>query len=145
MLFFGQILSVASTKGAFLVFIAIFEIGSLLCGVAPNMPALIFGRAVAGVGAAGIFVASFTVCAQIAPLERRPMLFALAGVVFGLSSVIGPLLGGAFADKISWRWCFYINLPIGAVSVLFLAVFLPKRPTPENPDFPRPGWRKYIE
>jgi MFS family permease len=145
MLFWGQILSLSPTKPVYLAFIALFELGSLLCAVAPSMPALIFGRAVAGMGAGGIFNAAFTVGAQVAALEQRPLLFGSAGAVFALSSILGPLVGGAFTDKVSWRWCFYINLPVGAVAVLFLLILLPTYAAPENIHFPRLGWKKYIE
>jgi MFS family permease len=145
MLFWGQILSLSPTKPVYLAFIALFELGSLLCAVAPSMPVLIFGRAVAGMGAGGIFNAAFTVAAQVAALEQRPLLFGSAGAVFALSSILGPLVGGAFTDKVSWRWCFNINLPVGAVAVLFLLVLLPTYAAPENVHFLRFGWKKYIE
>lgn len=79
MLFFGQVLSIAPTKSTYLILIGIFELGSLVCGMAPTMPALIFGRALAGVGAGGIMIAAMLVCAQISPLGQRPLLFGLAG------------------------------------------------------------------
>lgn len=82
MLFFGQVLSIAPTKLTYLILIGIFELGSLMCGVAPTMPALIFGRALAGVGAGGIMIAAMLVCAQISPLAQRPLLFGLAGGLF---------------------------------------------------------------
>jgi MFS family permease len=90
-----------------MLLICVFEIGSLLCGVAPSMNVLILGRAIAGVGAAGIFVSILVIIAQITRLEQRPLLFGLFGAIFAVSSVVGPLLGGAFTDKVTWRWCFY--------------------------------------
>jgi len=110
MLLYGQALTVFDRKWSYITAIALFEIGSLLCAVAPSVDVLILGRAVAGCGAGGIFVAVLSIIAEIAPIERRPALMGSFGGVFGLSSVIGPLLGGAFTDHVSWRWCFYINL-----------------------------------
>jgi MFS family permease len=110
MLTFGQVISVGTTKWIYMMLIVIFEIGSLLCGVAPNMITLILGRAIAGVGGGGIFVSVLTIITQITRLEQRPLLFGLFGAIFALSSVLGPLLGGAFTDKVSWRWCFYSEL-----------------------------------
>jgi MFS family permease len=107
MLAFGQVLSVATTKWVYMFLICIFELGSLICGVAPNMTVLILGRAIAGVGGGGIFVSVLSIVAQITRLEQRPLLFGLFGAVFAFSSVVGPLLGGAFTDKATWRWCFY--------------------------------------
>ncbi|KAG8782066.1 hypothetical protein FRC15_007600 [Serendipita sp. 397] len=92
----------------------------------------IFGRAVAGVGASGIFTSILTVVAYATRLEQRPLLFGTFGAVFSFASVVGPLLGGAFTDKVSWRWCFYINLPLGAVSIAAVAFLLPSRPVMPN-------------
>jgi MFS family permease len=107
MLSFGQLISVAPTKWVLLALIFIFELGSLLCGVAPNMKVLIFGRAVAGVGGGGIAICVLTIFSEILPLEKRPLSFGAFGALFALSSVVGPILGGVFADHVSWRWCFY--------------------------------------
>ncbi|CAE6445460.1 unnamed protein product [Rhizoctonia solani] len=127
MLTYGQLLSIASTKWVYLAAVVLFEIGSLFCAVAPNMEFLIFGRAFAGVGAAGIFVSVLSIIAQVTRLEQRPALFGTFGAVFALSSVVGPLLGGAFTDHVSWRWCFYINLPFGAITVVTIIFLTPNR------------------
>lgn len=82
----------------YLVAIFIFEIGSVLCGAATSSKMLIVGRAIAGVGAAGVFSGSLIILAHSAPLRRRPLYTGLIGGVYGISSVAGPLLGGAFTD-----------------------------------------------
>ncbi|KAG8975463.1 hypothetical protein FRB90_009523, partial [Tulasnella sp. 427] len=146
MLTYGQILRVAPTKWVYLFAVGIFEIGSAICGAAPNINVLIFGRAFAGVGAAGIFVSCLSIIAVITKLEQRPLLFGLFGGVFALSSVIGPLMGGAFTDHVSWRWCFYINLPFGAITVTSILFFIKS----EHSIVPRasasgaPTWRRLI-
>ncbi|PVF94124.1 ABC transporter [Serendipita vermifera] len=129
---FGQILTVAPSKWVYLICMIIFEIGSLICALAPSMNVLIFGRAFQGVGAAGIFVSILTILSQITKLEQRPLLFGSFGSVWGLASVMGPLLGGAFTDKVTWRWCFYINLPFGAISIAALILFVPANASPES-------------
>jgi len=108
-----------------------FEIGSLFCGVAPSVNFLIFGRAVAGFGGAGIFVSVLSIIGEITRLEDRPKLFGTFGAVFGFSSVLGPLLGGAFTDHVTWRWCFYINLPVGAISMVCIWFIVPSSGLPE--------------
>ncbi|KAI9747821.1 MAG: hypothetical protein M1815_003848 [Lichina confinis] len=112
-----------SLKTTFLVSIFIFELGSLVCGVAPNSTTLIVGRAVSGLGAAGIGSGVYTIIAFSARPKRRPLFTGIIGTSYGIAAVVGPLIGGAFADHVSWRWCFYINLPIGAVSALTILVF----------------------
>jgi MFS family permease len=97
-------------KMTFLLSIFIFELGSLICGVAPNANALIVGRAIAGFGGAGMATGGFTIIAFSAEPKRRPLFTGLVGSSYGVSAVAGPLLGGVFSDKVSWRWCFYINL-----------------------------------
>ncbi|EJU00069.1 MFS general substrate transporter [Dacryopinax primogenitus] len=128
LMLYGQLLVIAPTKWVYISAITLFEIGSLICGVAPTVNVLIFGRAFAGVGAAGIFVAVLSIIAQITHISKRPLLFGSFAGVFALASVVGPLLGGAFSDHVTWRWCFYINLPIGAVSVVVILLLIEARP-----------------
>ncbi|KUL83867.1 hypothetical protein ZTR_06584 [Talaromyces verruculosus] len=94
-------------------------------GSAQNSLTLIIGRAVAGMGSAAIFSGALIILAHSVPLERRPMYSGFIGSMYGIASVAGPLLGGAFTDKVTWRWCFFINLPIGAVTLLVIAIFFP--------------------
>ncbi|MCJ1310571.1 hypothetical protein MMC25_004236 [Agyrium rufum] len=126
-LLYGKLYTFFNIKAVFLTAITIFEIGSAICGSAPNASALVVGRAVAGVGSAGIFSGALTIIAYSTPLHKRPIYTGIIGAMYGLSSVAGPLLGGALTDHVSWRWCFYINIPIGAVAFV-VVVFLLKAP-----------------
>lgn len=126
----------------------IFEVGSLICGVAQNPTVLIVGRAIAGVGGAGVAVGIFTVIGLISSPEKRAQLLGLAGATYGIAAVLGPLLGGAFTDRVTWRWvrwerslikctrlcansiqCFYINLPVGGLAAIVVMIFFS---TPAN-------------
>jgi len=144
LLLYGQLLIVAPTKWIYIAAVVIFEIGSLFCAVAPSAEFLIFGRAVAGTGAAGIFISILSIIAQVTRLEDRPLLFGLFGAVFAISSVVGPLVGGAFTDHVSWRWCFYINLPFGVISVGAIMLLFDARPPVRTDLFQYESkWRKW--
>ncbi|SCV48884.1 related to major facilitator (MFS1) transporter [Fusarium fujikuroi] len=132
----GKIYKYFPLKLAYLASILIFEIGSLLCGAAPNAITLILGRAIAGIGAAGIGSGSYILGAFSVPPAKRPLLTATLSISYGVASVIGPLVGGVFSDKVSWRWCFYINLPAGAISAMIIIFFFDTpaaaKPTPAS-------------
>ncbi|KAK0732199.1 major facilitator superfamily domain-containing protein [Lasiosphaeris hirsuta] len=131
-LLWGRIYSFYSTKTIFLVAIVVFEVGSALCGAAPTSTAFIIGRAIAGLGSAGIFSGTTVILTQILPLHKRPIYIGLMGSMFGIASIVGPLLGGAFTDHVTWRWCFYINLPIGALVFALLLPLLHIRTRPST-------------
>ncbi|KAI6883300.1 MFS transporter [Hortaea werneckii] len=143
-LFFGKLYTFFSLKWVYLIAIIIFEVGSVVCGAAPNSTALIIGRAVAGLGSAGIFAGAVLIVSNTVPLKQRPTYMGLIGGMYGIASVAGPLMGGAFTDKVSWRWCFYINLPIGAVTVAFIALFYHPTKTARAKALAG-GWRKNLE
>lgn len=128
-LFFGKLYTFYSIKWVFLTSIAIFEVGSAICGAAPSSIALIIGRAVAGVGSAGLFSGALVIIAYTVPLAKRPAYTGIIGACYGIASIAGPLLGGAFTDGPGWPWCFYINLPLGAVTLIVIFLFFksPKR------------------
>ncbi|KAL2798670.1 major facilitator superfamily domain-containing protein [Aspergillus keveii] len=122
-LVFGKLYTFYVVKWVYLTALMLFEVGSLICGVASNSITLIMGRAVAGMGGAGLLVGSFLIVAVITPLDKRPIYNAILSSIYGVAGAVGPLLGGAFTDYVSWRWCFYINLPIGGVTAFFVLLF----------------------
>ncbi|KFF95702.1 DSBA oxidoreductase [Streptomyces scabiei] len=111
-------------KRLFQTAIVIFLIGSALCGMAQNMPQLIGFRALQGLGGGGLMVLSMAIVGDLVPPRERGRYQGLFGAVFGATSVLGPLLGGLFTEHLSWRWVFYVNLPVGAVALLVIAAVL---------------------
>ena len=104
--------------------IVIFLVGSVLCGIAQNMTELIAFRALQGLGGGGLMVLAIAVVGDIIPPRERGRYQGFFGAIFGLATIIGPLLGGFFVDNLSWRWIFYVNLPLGALAFLVIgAVF----------------------
>jgi len=112
-------------KWVFLVAIVIFLFGSILCATAATSKMFVLGRAVTGLGAAGVIAGCFTLLVQMLPLRKRPVYCAMFGVVEAVASIAAPILGGILTARLSWRWCFWISLPIGGISLVMMAFFLP--------------------
>ncbi|MFE6067224.1 DHA2 family efflux MFS transporter permease subunit [Streptomyces sp. NPDC056525] len=124
-------------KRLFQAAIVLFLIGSALCGVAQNMPQLIAFRAVQGLGGGGLIVLAMAIVGDLVSPRERGRYQGLFGAVFGTTSVLGPLLGGVVTQQLSWRWVFYINLPIGIVALFVIAAVLhiPARSTRHTIDY----------
>ncbi|KAH7114392.1 MFS transporter [Dendryphion nanum] len=120
---FGKVYTYFDVKYTYLFALVLFEIGSVICAAATSSPMFIIGRAIAGAGAAALFSGGMTIIGYSVPLRKRPIYIAALSSMFGIASVVGPILGGAFTDRISWRWCFWINLPFGAVSLAVVFFF----------------------
>ncbi|KAF2194761.1 MFS general substrate transporter [Zopfia rhizophila CBS 207.26] len=121
---YGSMYKFFSTTIVYRTSILVFEVGSVLCAAAKVSPAFIAGRAIAGFGAAGLLQGALSIISQVVPLEERPMYMGIVISVFAITVCIGPPLGGVFTQHNSWRWCFWINLPIGALVLLALTLFL---------------------
>lgn len=131
---FGRLYARFSIKYVFLAAFTIFELGSLICGVAQDSPTFIVGRAVAGLGMSGTYSGTMIIVTLISPVQKRPALMSVVGAMYGLGASIGPIVGGAFTSETTWRWCFYINLcfyPLVGLAVLFL-LSIPPRPVQEG-------------
>ncbi len=117
---FGKLSDMYGRKRFFLAGLLLFLLGSILCGTAMNMDQLIIYRALQGIGGGAIMPIAFTIIFDTFPAEKRGKMMGLFGAVFGLSSVFGPIMGGAITDYMTWRWIFYINVPIGILAVMFI-------------------------
>ncbi|RWA05277.1 hypothetical protein EKO27_g9821 [Xylaria grammica] len=119
----GKTFQFFNLKWSWLFFFALFELGSALCGAAKSSKMLIVGRAIAGAGSSGVISGAFTIISACVPVEKRPPLIGALMGITQLGNIAGPVIGGAFTTGYTWRWCFYINLPVGAL-VAFPILFL---------------------
>ncbi|MEN8831176.1 MDR family MFS transporter [Pacificibacter sp.] len=123
---YGKFGDLYGRRNMVFISVSLFLIGSVLCGLASSMTFLILARAVQGLGGGGLFVLALSIIGEVLPPKDRGKISAVFGGVFGLSSVVGPLLGGWFVDALSWHWIFFVNLPIGAIALVgFMVSFKP--------------------
>lgn len=128
----GKISDIWGRKYIILLANIIFLVGSLICALAHNMAMIICGRAIQGVGGGGIIILANISVSDLFSMRDRPMYYGLFGATWAIAGALGPIIGGAFTTDVSWRWCFYLNLPVGGVSLVILFFFLhiesPKTP-----------------
>ncbi|KAL0935880.1 major facilitator superfamily transporter [Colletotrichum truncatum] len=120
---FGKLYATFPSKIVFLTSLLLLEGGSLICALARNSGSFIAGRAIAGLGSAGCISGALIITAVVVPLQQRPMFTGILGSLEGVAVVLGPIIGGAIASHIGWRWCFWINLPIGGMLFIVLVLF----------------------
>lgn len=127
----GRLTASFPLRWVYIVSFCIFLVGSVVCGWAPTSNAFIIGRAVAGVGAAGVATGGMTVVLTVASPRTKPVFMGLCSGCFALGIVLAPILSGVFTTKATWRWCFWFNLPPGAVTLATMLFFF--RPPPRSP------------
>lgn len=120
----GKMYKYLNVKYVYLASIAIFLVGSIVAAAAPNSTAVIVGRAVQGLGISGTMSGSIIVINYVSHPKRHPVLIGTWTAIFMVSTILGPVIGGAFTSGVSWRWCFWVNLPLGGPIVVLLLLFL---------------------
>ncbi|CAG8556034.1 12999_t:CDS:2 [Ambispora gerdemannii] len=121
---YGKISDIFGRRSTFIFAICVFEFGSLLSAAAPNIITLIIFRGVQGVGGGGIVSLVMIIIGDIVPLKDRAKYQGIFGAVYGMASLAGPVVGGTFTEHVTWRWCFYVNLPLGAITVAIITFML---------------------
>ena len=121
----GKLSDIYGRKPILLIGIVIFLLGSVLCGLSNNAEFLIISRAIQGLGSASLFTSALAIIADIIPAQDRGKYSGLFGAVFGISSVVGPLVGGFLTDNVSWQSIFYVNIPVGAIALTFIITRMP--------------------
>src|SRR5262245_29774954 len=124
---YGKLGDIHGRRPLFLVAISIFLVGSALCGLAQNMPQLVVFRGIQGLGAGGLIPLAIATVGNIVPPRDRGRYQGLIGAVFASASILGPLVGGFIVDHTTWRWIFYVNLPIGVVALAVVYFTFPRR------------------
>ncbi|MGZ8500507.1 MAG: MFS transporter, partial [Candidatus Binatia bacterium] len=129
---FGKLADLFSKRRLMLIGIAIFLLGSMLCGLAQSMEAMIAFRAIQGLGGGAIYALSFIVIGVIFPAEQRAKMQGIISGIWGLASILGPLAGGVIVENWSWRWIFFINLPLIAIATTLIVVGLREEAGPRR-------------
>ena len=128
---YGKFADIFGRKSIMLFALTIFTISSILCGVSGNMDMLIIFRGIQGIGGGGLMSLCMILIADVIPIRKRGQYMGILGAVGSFSTVIGPLVGGLFTDKISWRWAFYVNVPLSVIAFVIILVYV-NIPTPSE-------------
>jgi MFS family permease len=121
----GKLGDLLGRKGVFQACVLFFVAGSILCGLSQNLAELVLFRTIQGIGGGGLTVTASALIADVVPLRERGKYQGILGSVFAVSTVIGPLLGGLFVDHLSWRWAFYVNVPISIGVIILAGIAIP--------------------